>query len=92
MSDLFPERLEPLRGYTALQQPVKHCNQNYERDHKDRRGVIVNVSATLRHFQLVRELSSGTWIPGRVSQEAVVLAALLALVGVAMAIYLIVIR
>jgi len=55
-------------------------------------GVIVNVSATLRHFQLVRELSSGTWVAGRVSKNAVVLALLLATVGIGMAVYLIVIR
>ena len=55
-------------------------------------GVIVNVSATRRHFQIVRELGSGTWVPGRVSKDAVALATLLAVVGVAMAVYLIVIR
>jgi putative membrane protein len=55
-------------------------------------GVIVNVSATRRHFQIVRELSSGTWVPGRVPKDAVSLAVLLATVGVAMAGYLIVIR
>jgi putative membrane protein len=55
-------------------------------------GVIVNVSATIRHYRLIRELSSGTWIPGRVSKSAVALALVLAAVGVAMAGYLIVIR
>jgi putative membrane protein len=55
-------------------------------------GVIVNVSATRRHFQIVRELGSGTWVPGRVSKDAVALAVLLAMVGVAMAGYLILIR
>jgi len=55
-------------------------------------GVIVNVSATLRHFQLVRELSFGTWVAGRVSRNAVVLALFLATIGISMAVYLIVIR
>ena len=55
-------------------------------------GVIVNVAATVRHFQLIHELSSGTWIPGRVSKNAVILAMLLAAAGVAMAGYLIIIR
>lgn len=55
-------------------------------------GVIVNVSATLRHVQITRELSAGTWVPGRVSKDAVVLALLLAGVGVAMAVYLTVVR
>jgi putative membrane protein len=36
-------------------------------------GVIVILSSVLRHFQLIRELNSGTWIPGRVSRDAVAL-------------------
>jgi putative membrane protein len=55
-------------------------------------GVVVNVGAAVRHFQLVRELSSGTWIPGRVSRDAVILALILAAVGIGMAAYLIVVR
>lgn len=55
-------------------------------------GVIVNVAATIRHFQLVHELSSGTWIPGRVSRNAVILALILAAVGIGMAVYLIIVR
>jgi putative membrane protein len=55
-------------------------------------GVIVNVSAVVRHFQLIRELSSGTWVAGRVSSDAVILALLLAAVGVGMAVYLIFIQ
>ncbi len=51
-------------------------------------GVVVNLTAVLRHFQLVRELSSGTWIPGRISRDAVILALVLAGVGLAMAAYL----
>src|SRR5665213_531406 len=52
-------------------------------------GVIVNISAVIRHFQVVRELSSGTWVPGKVSTNAVVLAVVLACVGIAMAFYLV---
>jgi len=55
-------------------------------------GVIVNVSATLRHVQITRELSAGTWVPGRVARDAVVLALLLAGIGVAMAVYLTFVR
>jgi putative membrane protein len=55
-------------------------------------GVIVNLSAVLRHFQLIRELSSGTWRPGRVSRDAVVLGLLLAAIGVGMAVYLMLVR
>jgi putative membrane protein len=55
-------------------------------------GVIVNLSAVLRHFQLIRELSSGTWRPGRVSRDAVILGLLLAAIGIGMAVYLMLVR
>ena len=55
-------------------------------------GVIVNISAVVRHFQLVRELSSGTWVAGRVSRDAVALALLLAGAGGGMAVYLILVN
>jgi len=55
-------------------------------------GVIVTLSSVLRHFQLVRELSSGTWQPGRVSRDAVILGLILATIGIAMAIYLVLVR
>lgn len=55
-------------------------------------GVIVILSSVLRHFQLVHELNSGTWIPGRVSKDAVALGLLLAGIGIAMGVYLILIR
>jgi putative membrane protein len=51
-------------------------------------GVVVTLSAVLRHFQLVRELRSGTWRAGRVSTDAVILGLLLAAGGIAMAFYL----
>jgi putative membrane protein len=51
-------------------------------------GVVVNLGAILRHVRLVQELRSGTWQPGRVSVEAVVLGILLAAVGVGMVGYL----
>ncbi len=55
-------------------------------------GVLVNLLAALRHVHLVRELRSGTWQPGRISTQAVVLALILALGGMAMAGYLAVAR
>lgn len=55
-------------------------------------GVVVNVSAVSHHIRLVRELRSGTWMAGRVSTNAVVLALLLAVVGVAMGVYLLFLR
>jgi len=55
-------------------------------------GVIVLASSTIEHLAVIRELNSGTWQPGRVSRNAVVLASLLAVVGIAMSVYLIVVR
>ena len=55
-------------------------------------GVVVTLSAVLRHVQLVRELRSGTWRAGRVSTDAVILGLLLAAGGIAMAFYLTLVR
>ncbi|WP_263375602.1 YidH family protein [Granulicella aggregans] len=55
-------------------------------------GVVVLIASVVQHLVLIRELSTGTWIPGRSSRNAIVLASLLALVGIAMAIYLLIIR
>ncbi len=55
-------------------------------------GVVVNISAIVGHFRLVRQLSSGTWVPGRVAMHAVIVGILLAAVGVGMAVYLILLR
>jgi putative membrane protein len=55
-------------------------------------GVVVNLAAVLRHFQLIHELSSGTWQPGRVSRDAVILGLILAAIGIGMAVYLVLVR
>ncbi len=55
-------------------------------------GVVVTLAAVIRHFQLVRELRSGTWVPGRVSTDAVTLGLVLASLGIAMALYLTLVR
>lgn len=55
-------------------------------------GVIVILTSILRHIQLVRELSLGTWIPGRVSKDAVALGLVLAGIGVVMCLYLVGVR
>jgi putative membrane protein len=55
-------------------------------------GIIVNISAAIHHVRTVRELSSGTWVPGQVSRTAILLAALLAILGTGMAIYLLLLR
>jgi putative membrane protein len=55
-------------------------------------GVIVNVTAVVQHVRNVHELRNGTWVAGRVSTSAVVLALVLAVVGVAMGVWLILLR
>jgi putative membrane protein len=55
-------------------------------------GVIVTLSSVYRHIQLTRELSSGTWRPGRISRGAVTLGLVLATIGIGMAVYLMLIR
>jgi putative membrane protein len=55
-------------------------------------GVIVTLSSVLRHVQLVRELRSGTWQPGRTSRDAVILGLILAAFGIGMAVYLMLVR
>jgi putative membrane protein len=54
-------------------------------------GVIVLIASTMHHLKTVRELRAGTWGPG-ISRNAVVLALLLAVVGVGMAGYLLYLR
>jgi uncharacterized protein (DUF302 family) len=55
-------------------------------------GVIVNVFAGWRHVRLIRELDRGAMTHSRPSTQVVVIAFFLALVGLAMAIYLVSIR
>jgi putative membrane protein len=55
-------------------------------------GVMVNVSAVAHHIRTVKQLRSGMWTPGRISTNAVGLALLLAVVGVGMGIYLVLLR
>ncbi len=55
-------------------------------------GVAVNVNALVRHVMVVRELRSGQWVPGQISKSAVVLAVLLATLGIGMALYLLLMR
>ena len=55
-------------------------------------GVLVNVAAVAQHVRTVRELRMGTWVAGRVNGSAIALASLLALVGVAMGVYLLFLR
>jgi putative membrane protein len=55
-------------------------------------GVMVNVGAAVQHVQLVRQLRTGTWQPGKVSAGAVGLALVLAVIGVGIAVYLVSVR
>ena len=55
-------------------------------------GVIVNIAATVRHYRITRELATGTWQPGQVAKQAVILAIVLAVAGTALAVYLLVLR
>lgn len=52
-------------------------------------GVLVYLLSAWHHLQLVRELNRGEPPPARPSTQAVLIALFLALVGIAMAIYLI---
>jgi putative membrane protein len=54
-------------------------------------GVIVNLLAALQHTRLVRQLRTGTWSP-QVSRSGIAVALALALAGVAVTIYLLLIR
>ena len=54
-------------------------------------GVAVNVSAVTHHIRTVQELRRGTWGPGKISGVAVTLAVLLALLGIGMGIYLLIV-
>ncbi len=55
-------------------------------------GVVVNVVSTAHHIHLVRRLNRGEEIAGRPSATAISTALLLAAVGLAMVIYLLVFR
>ncbi len=55
-------------------------------------GVIVLLASIAQHLTLIRELRTGNWQAGRASRGAIALAALLALVGVGMTVYLLILR
>jgi uncharacterized protein (DUF302 family)/uncharacterized membrane protein YidH (DUF202 family) len=55
-------------------------------------GVLVNLVSATHHFRLVRELQCGGTPPVRPSNQAIFIAVFLALVGLAMAIYLVTVR
>jgi putative membrane protein len=55
-------------------------------------GVVVDVVSAWRHIHLVRDLNRGAAVPSNPSRQGVLIALFLALVGLAMAIYLISVR
>jgi len=55
-------------------------------------GVVVTLTSVLRHIQLIHQLSTGTWQPGKVSRDAVVLGLILAASGIGLAVYLMLFR
>lgn len=55
-------------------------------------GVLVLIAAAVQHVRTVHRLRSGQWVPGRISALAVTLALVLAVVGVAIAVYLLLLR
>ncbi len=55
-------------------------------------GVLVNISGALDYTRTIRQLSEGTWIPGKLSKMGLGLAVILAILGTVMAARLFVIR
>jgi putative membrane protein len=55
-------------------------------------GIVVNLFAGFHHLQLVRRLDRGETSPSHSTNQSVAVAFFLALIGVAMAVYLIIIR
>jgi putative membrane protein len=53
-------------------------------------GVVVNVVSTIRYVQLIRNLNSGRDVTGRPSRTGIAVAMVLALIGLALAVYLMV--
>jgi putative membrane protein len=55
-------------------------------------GVIVNIASTVSHVRQINQLKQGTYEVGRPSFTAIAVALLLAAVGLAMAVYLLLVR
>jgi putative membrane protein len=83
-----------LREFEAQQHAAPHSNglSLYSGVGLVSLGVAVNLSAVIGHLRTVKELRTGKWIPGRVARLAVVLALLLALFGIAVGIWLLLLR
>ena len=55
-------------------------------------GVVVNLLAAFQHSRFVQRLRRGTWNPNYTSRSAIAVAMVLALVGVAVTAYLLLVR
>jgi putative membrane protein len=55
-------------------------------------GVVVNLSAVFHHARLVRELREGNWDADRPARSGMIVAVVLAVVGLAVAVYLLTVR
>jgi putative membrane protein len=55
-------------------------------------GVLVNLSAVFHHAHLLRELREGNWNADRPARSGMIVAVLLAIVGLAVATYLLTLR
>jgi putative membrane protein len=55
-------------------------------------GALVNLLAALQHTRLVHRLQKGTWTPNHASRSGIAVAIVLALAGVAVTTYLLLVR
>lgn len=55
-------------------------------------GVLANLSAVFQHARLVRELKEGNWDADRPARSGMIVAVVLAVVGLAVATYLLTVR
>jgi putative membrane protein len=55
-------------------------------------GVIVDVASTVRYVHTIRDLNTGSYVAGRLSALGIGLASMLALIGIAICVYLMVMR
>lgn len=62
------------------------------RDRAGPDGVLVNLSAVFHHKRLVRELREGNWDADRPARTGMIVAVVLAIAGLAVAIYLLTVR
>ena len=55
-------------------------------------GVLINITSSIQYARTIRQLSEGSWIPGRLSRIGIALAVVLAILGTIMAVYILDLR